>query len=178
MDSSDSNPLCLECGLCCNSVIFADGQLQPGDDAERLQSLGLALAANRKSKIKNQKFQQPCATFNGCRCRIYADRPKYCREFECLLFQAVKAGRLETNAALPFIRTARQRAEKVKQLLRELGDADERVAMSARFRRTKKRVEGSTLDEETADLFGQLTLAVHDLNVLLSDAFYPGPGKR
>jgi hypothetical protein len=30
------------------------------------------------------------------------------------------------------------------------------------------------LDEETADTYAQLTLAVHDLNLLLSDAFYPG----
>jgi Fe-S-cluster containining protein len=172
MNPSDSNGLCLECGLCCNGVIFADGQLQAGDDVKHLQSLGLVLASNQKSQIKNQKFQQPCAAFDGCRCRIYADRPKYCREFECLLLQSVNDGRLETSAALRIIRTARQRAEKVKRLLREMGDTDEHVALSKRFRRTKKRAEAGALDEETADIFGQLTLAVHDLNVLLSEAFF------
>jgi hypothetical protein len=29
------------------------------------------------------------------------------------------------------------------------------------------------LTEETAEIYGQLTLAVHDLNLLIGDAFYP-----
>jgi hypothetical protein len=29
------------------------------------------------------------------------------------------------------------------------------------------------LNDETAEKFGELTLAVHNLNVLLSEAFYP-----
>src|ERR1700761_4281735 len=94
-----SNSLCLECGLCCNGVIFADVQLQPGDDAAKLRSLGLAFASN-------QKFKQPCTAFGGCRCNIYSDRPQYCREFECLLLKSVKAGRTETSTALRIIRTA------------------------------------------------------------------------
>jgi hypothetical protein len=35
-------------------------------------------------------------------------------------------------------------------------------------------MESSELDDESADCFGELTLAVHDLNLLLSGAFYPG----
>ena len=185
MDSTDSNPLCLECGLCCNGVIFADGQLQPADDAPRLEALGLRLLTHRKSsilrsaitedgQIANQKFQQPCAAFDGCRCRIYGDRPQYCREFECLTLQRMKAGRLETAAALRVIRAARQRADKVKRLLLQLGDDDKPTALSLRFQRMQKRLESRTTDDETAELFSRLTLAVHDLNLLLSEAFYPG----
>jgi Fe-S-cluster containining protein len=185
MNPDKSNQLCLECGLCCNGVIFADVQLQPEDDVRHLQSLGLpvtvpagqrsmARETDRKSKITNPRFAQPCAAFDGCRCRIYSDRPKYCREFECLTLKQVKAGRLETTAALRVIRAARQRAEKVKHLLLELGDDDEHVALSQRFRRVKRRLESDLQDEETADMFSRLTLAVHDLNMLLSEAFYPG----
>jgi Fe-S-cluster containining protein len=174
MNASDSNQLCLECGLCCNGVIFAHGQLQPEDDAARLQSLGLELVKTRNPESETRKFHQPCRAFDGCRCKIYADRPKYCREFECVLLKDVQANRLETGAALRIIRDARRREEKVKRLLRELGDADEHVALSVRFRRMKRRMESSELDEENADRFGELTLAVHDLNVLLSGAFYPG----
>jgi Fe-S-cluster containining protein len=175
MNFGDSNELCLECGLCCNGVIFADGQLQPEDDAQRLRTLGLRLAkTNPKSKIQNPKFHQPCAAFDGCRCNIYADRPKYCRAFECLLLRDVKAGDLEADAARRIIRDARRRVDKVKKLLRELGDADEHIALSIRFRKMKRRLETSELDDERADRFGELTLAVHDLNVLLSGRFYPG----
>ena len=46
--------------------------------------------------------------------------------------------------------------------------------LSVRFRRTVKRMEAGVLDDETADRYGELTLAVHDLNVLLAQAFYPG----
>jgi hypothetical protein len=174
MSSEGSNRLCLECGLCCNGVIFANGQLQPQDDVPRLKSLGLRLLPVRQSQIGSRKFRQPCAAFDGCRCGIYSDRPKYCREFECLLLQSVQSGQTEAVTALRVIRTARRRAEKVKRLLRELGDAEEQIALTVRFRRMQKRFEHGVMDEASSDLYGQLTLAMHDLNVLLSDAFYPG----
>jgi uncharacterized protein len=170
----DSNSLCLECGLCCNGVIFADVQLQPGDDAGKLRSLGLALVANQKSKVEIQKFKQPCAAFGGCRCNIYSERPKYCREFECLLLKSVKAGRTDSAAALRIIRTALRRVEKVKHLLQELGDEDDTVALNKRFRRMKRRLESGPLDAKAAEKFGKLTLAVHHLNMLLAEKFYPG----
>ena len=37
------NQLCPACGLCCNGVLFADVELQPGDNAGRLIDLGMAL---------------------------------------------------------------------------------------------------------------------------------------
>ena len=171
--SADSNPLCLECGLCCNGVIFANGQLQPEDDAARLRELGLKLLPNRKSQIVNRKFSQPCAVFDGCRCQIYAERPQYCRAFECTLLKKFKAGKVEADAALRTIRRARRRAEKVGQLLRELGDTDDHKPLTVRFRQTQRRVETSELDEAGADRFGELTLAVLDLQVLLSNEFLP-----
>src|SRR6516162_9000223 len=173
MKPGDSSSLCLECGLCCNGVIFADGQLQPGDDAPHLRSLGLKFAPNQKPKIKNLKFLQPCACFDGRRCQIYSDRPKYCREFECLLLKSVKAGRTDTPAALRIIRNARLRVDKVKRLLRDLGNTEEDLALSKRFRKVKRQIESAALDDDAAEKFGELTLAVHDLNVLLSEDFYP-----
>ncbi|HWD92940.1 MAG TPA: YkgJ family cysteine cluster protein [Verrucomicrobiae bacterium] len=174
MDPRDSTSLCLECGLCCNGVIFADVQLLPEDDAARLRSLGLAFATNQKSKIGNKKFKQPCTAFEGCRCTIYSERPEYCRQFECLLLKSVKAGRTDAAEASRIVRSALQRVKRVKRLLRELGDADEGIALSKRFRRMKRSLESGPLDEDAAQKFGELTLAVHDLNVLLAEAFYPG----
>ena len=59
-------------------------------------------------------------------------------------------------------------------MLRALGDQDEQVALSVRFRRTTTRLKAMDLDEETAETYGELTLAVHDLNLLVHEAFYPG----
>ena len=105
---------------------------------------------------------------------MYADRPEYCRQFECVLLKSVKAGRTERLAALRVIRTARERADRARGLLEALGDTDAQLPLSARFRRTSKRLKERELDEENADMYAQLTLAVHDLNLLLGDAFYPG----
>jgi Fe-S-cluster containining protein len=169
--------LCQACGHCCNGVIFANLALKPGDDAARLRSLGLPVC-NSHSALRPPHLAQPCAAFNGCGCRIYLDRPQYCRQFECVLLKSVNAGRTEPAAALRIVRTARERADKVRRLLHALGDTDEQLSLSARFRHAGKRLKERDLDEETADTYSQLTLAVHDLNLLLSDAFYPGNVKR
>jgi len=173
-DSNDSTAesICLKCGLCCNGVIFADVKLQPGEDSTRLRSLGLAVSAPRAAN-RAPRLKQPCSAFDGCRCRIYAERPSHCSSFECLLLRNLKAGRLERAAALRIIGTARDRAEKVRQDLRALGDVDESTALGARFRRTTQRMETLALDEEKSEIYARLTLAVHVLNLLTRSAFYP-----
>jgi Fe-S-cluster containining protein len=175
MACADSNRLCLECGLCCNGVIFAKGQLEPGDDAQQLENLGLKLVAKRNPQSVTQKFHQPCAAFDAGKCNIYADRPAYCRQFECALLKQVRAGSLDEFSALQTITRARTRADAVRQLLRDLGNTDEHLALNLRFRRVTRRMESFAPDEGSLDNFGKLTLAVHDLNVLLSESFYPGP---
>lgn len=172
-DDGAAAGLCRECGLCCDGVIFAHVKLLPADDAARLRALGLPVASPAFAPGVRRLYQ-PCAALEGCRCRIYGDRPEYCRQFECLLFKNVKAARTERARALGIIRTARERADKVRRLLRELGDTGEEAALSVRFRRTTRRLEAGELDEVTADLYARLTLAVHDLNYLVGDAFYPG----
>ena len=174
---SVAQQLCLACGLCCNGVLFKDVELQPGDDAVRLKSLGFPLR-NRQSAISNRqsKFPQPCAALCGDnRCRIYAERPARCRQFECALFKSVAAGETPVAAALRTIRLARQRAERVRTLLRALGDTDEQVALSLRFKRLRRRIESAPPDDATAESYADLTLAVQDLNHLLAQAFYPEP---
>ena len=175
MACADNNRLCLECGLCCNGVIFSRGQLQPGDDAQQLQNLGLKLVSKRKAQTAAQKFHQPCAAFDGIKCNIYSERPAYCRQFECALLKNFNSGRLDEFSALRAITQARQYADAVRQLLRDLGDADEHVPLTLRFRRVTRRMESLAPDEGSLENFGKLTLAVHDLNVVLSESFYPGP---
>jgi len=99
-----TNELCNACGLCCNGVLFKDVQLQPGDDAAHLRSLGLPIREPRRvpprtgrsphsHEVRKTRFPQPCAALcDGNRCRIYAERPARCREFECALFKSVAAG--------------------------------------------------------------------------------------
>ena len=165
--------LCNACGLCCNGAIFADVQLRPGDDEERLRLLGLQM--KKKSDVPRAlKFLQPCTAHDGCQCRIYPERPEYCREFECALLKNVIAGRIEKTRALRLIHIARDKLTAIKELLTELGDSDETLSHRVRFKRVSLRMKQSDLDQAKAAVFGELTLAVHELNVLLAQSFYPG----
>jgi hypothetical protein len=161
--------LCLACGLCCNGVLFRDVELRPGDNETVLCSVG---AVVRRLKTKTS-VPQPCpALCQDNRCQVYAERPQRCREFECALLKRVLTGAVPANHALRTIRTARQRSEKVRRLLRELGDADEQLPLSRRFNRTRRRLESSELGHGQAEVFAELTLAVHELNLLLGESFY------
>jgi Fe-S-cluster containining protein len=153
-------------------VIFANVKLQAEDNVPRLKLLGLAISTPQSGP---PRLNQPCAALDGCRCRIYANRPRYCRDFECLLLKKVETQKLKTSTALEVIKTARERAEKVRHLLRDLGDADEHLPLSLRFRRTAKKMEHGRREQAKNKTFSQLTLAVHDLNLLLSKSFYPSP---
>ena len=70
---------------------------------------------------------------DGKLCGIYADRPKRCRTFECGLLKRVQNGELDASAALPTIALAKRQAEKVRVLLSQLGQKDERLAMTKRY---------------------------------------------
>jgi uncharacterized protein len=86
----------------------------------------------------------------------------------------VQEGRVERAAALRIVHTTKERAEKVRALLRELGETDEGAALSLRFQRAAKRYEKAPLTDGKAEIYADLTLAVHDLNMLMRGAFYPG----
>ena len=169
-----SEDLCAACGFCCNGVIFANVKLQPGDDASRLRELGLSLKQTKAGAGSAVRFAQPCAAHEGCRCSIYPNRPKYCRQFDCLLLQSVKAGSLDPNTALRVIRRAKKRVAEIRQLLVELGDAQEQKPLRTRFREVCRRLEGSSCGAGEAQVFGRLSLAVHNLNLLLAERFYSG----
>jgi uncharacterized protein len=186
--------LCLSCGLCCNGVLFKDVELQPGDAAWLLRGLGRALGpgcekspagvngpaprpvgrSESRPETGLLKFPQPCrALGEDTRCRIYQDRPLRCREFECALFKSVVSGKLSVALARRTIGAALEQGGRVGELLRKLGDTEESLALSRRFQRMQKQIHRRELTEEAAALYGQLTLAVHDLNRLLQQEFYP-----
>jgi Fe-S-cluster containining protein len=159
--------LCPNCGLCCDSTLFADVELRAGDDANRLQQLGLALEQKSKSTVA---FAQPCACFDGRLCGIYPDRPKRCRLFECGLLKKVEAKELTAGAALKKISEAKRHAEKVRELLRSLGQRDERMALTQRYTEVMNApVDFSAAD--SAERRGELMLAVHELMARLQRDF-------
>ena len=164
--------LCLACGLCCDGTLFDNVRLGPGDDAKKLKALGLPVSVSR-AQTPITFFRQPCAALCADRtCRVYADRPGQCRTFECGVFKAAQAGRITSAAALKLVKQARRRADKIRRLLRQLGDTEEHRPLSERFRRTQRRLESGIAAKAAADTFAELGLAIHGLNLLAHEKFH------
>ena len=159
--------LCPACGMCCNGALFGDVELQPRDDARRLAALGLELLR----KGRKQCFNQPCACFDGKWCRIYGDRPNRCRTFECRLLQRVQSGKMTSDAALKTIAEARRWVDRVRELVRQLGQNDERMPLNRRYSAIMAQPLDLASDDETAERRSELMLAVHKLTQILEREF-------
>ncbi|HEV2695406.1 MAG TPA: YkgJ family cysteine cluster protein [Verrucomicrobiae bacterium] len=159
--------LCPNCGLCCDSTLFADVELRAGDDAARLKKLGLTL--ERKGKNKTA-FAQPCACFDGKLCTIYRDRPKRCGLFECGLLKRVETEEMTAGAALKKIFEAKKRAGKVRGLLESLGQKDEGIALTHRYSEVMSAPMDFSVEDE-AEKRGELMMAVNDLMQMLQRDF-------
>ncbi len=131
--SHDSSPdsaavaasLCLDCGLCCNGVLFDQVRLQPGDRVKPLEAMGLKVK-------KRQYFPQPCQALCGTRCTIYGNRPVRCREFVCRQFQLVAAGQLAATQARQRIAGAKDLAARVEQHLKGTAGENRRKPLAQR----------------------------------------------
>jgi len=159
--------LCPNCGLCCDSTLFADVELRSGDDAKRLKKLGLTLEQKGKNKIA---FAQPCACFDGKLCTIYRDRPKRCGLFECGLLKRVESAEITPGAALKKITEAKKLADALRVLLRELGQKDERMALTHRYTEVMSAPMDFSVEGE-AEKRGELMMAVSDLMQRLQKDF-------
>ena len=167
MPVNEIDQLCLKCGLCCDSTLFADVELRAGDDPKQLKKLGLSLQKKGRGKLA---FAQPCACFDGQLCGIYGERPRRCRLFECGLLKRVGTGEITVNAALKKISTAKNQAEKVRELLRLTGQNDGRMALTHRYTEAMSAPMDMS-DEHGSENRGELMLAVNDLMQMLQRDF-------
>ena len=159
--------LCPNCGLCCDSTLFADVELRAGDNPGRLAKLGLDVQQKTKTKLA---FPQPCACFDGKFCTIYADRPKRCGLFECGLLKRVQNGGMTGDVALKKISEARALAEKVRALLRQSGQHDEQMPLTHRYTEAMSMPMDLAIDD-SAEKRGELMLAVSELMQMLERDF-------
>ncbi len=170
--------LCLACGLCCDGTLFGHVRLGGSDDAKRLKALDLPLLVSR-TRPPVIRFRQPCAALcSDLRCRVYADRPAQCRAFECRVYQAVRDGQLDVTAARARVKRARRRADKVRLLLRALGDTNEHCSLDERFRNAQQRLESGQFDASDGEHFAELTQAMHAWHLLAHDVFHTHPPER
>ena len=86
----------------------------------------------------------------------------------------MSAGVVSPAKALRIVRGTRAKAAKVGRLLQSLGDTDKHLPLAHRFRRTSSRLDHVGFDRSAAMVYAALTLAMHDLNLALSEKLYPG----
>jgi Fe-S-cluster containining protein len=163
--------LCPNCGLCCDGTLFADVELRAGDDAKRLEKLGLSAETKGKVKIA---FAQPCACFDGKLCEIYGERPKHCRMFECGLLKKVNAGEMKSSAALKRISRAKDLIAKIQELLKAFEGDDESAELSKRYARAME--SPMDLTAGNADQHGELMRAYAEWMTVAQKEFLNSPG--
>jgi len=153
--------LCLQCGLCCNGVLFADVRSEPGDRSPLF--------------TEHARVRQPCPAFQAttCACAIYADRPARCRKFACRQLLGVQSGKLGVPEALKRIQAVRRLAAKVERLLNELGFNEPTLPLSRRFQHCQRTASRGKFDRKQLEVLAELQLTVHELNLRLARDFYP-----
>jgi len=111
----NGSDLCLECGLCCQGVLFLNASFSL-EETSFVQSLGLTIST------LNQRlsFNLPCPLLNDKCCSIYAQkRPGVCGAYQCSLLKNYLAGALELPAALEIVARLQTLFQEVKQNLPE-----------------------------------------------------------
>lgn len=115
-------------------------------------------------------FKHPCACLSGTRCSVYEDRPARCRRFECELLKRVQSGERTVEAALTTVNDAKTRVERFKQLLRDLGQTDESMALA--FRWNALEDDSAEQSQEWWDSYGEALLTVREMQAYLKAEFY------
>ena len=173
---SPGEELCRACGLCCDGTLFHHVKLVAADDPRALRAGGLHVIASR-TKTPILRSPQPCAALCADRsCRIYAQRPVQCRTFECRVFQDLTGGRISKRAALALVRQARRWADRARRLLRRFRGDDERLPLSERFLRARRRAESGETDTSVRETCADLSLVMHRLHLLAHEKFHTRPG--
>lgn len=127
-DLSLTDTLCTRCGLCCDGSLFADVELATTDEASTLEIMGLEIEEDDDHDV----LVQPCAALQEKRCSVYAHRPECCRTFECRLLQQTKRGAISVEQAKAKIAEALKQIERVKELIGQLQEGEERLPLMER----------------------------------------------
>ena len=151
--------LCARCGLCCDGSLFADVELASSDEASALEVMGLEIEDDDEDD--GGLLLQPCAALKGKRCSIYPHRPDCCRTFECRLLQQVRRGAVSVERARQKIAEALKRVERVKELIVQLGQGNERLPLKERCAEALALCEegaaGPAMNRKRAELKAAMT---------------------
>jgi Fe-S-cluster containining protein len=170
MKPSPTDTLCTRCGLCCDGSLFADVELASSDEASALEVMGLDIEYT-DDEDNGGLLLQPCGALKGKRCSIYPYRPDCCRTFECRLLQEVKRGAVRVDRAKEKIAEALKQIERVKELVVQLGQCNERLSLKERCVEALALSEEADADPEMNQRREELEAAMITVERLIQETF-------
>jgi hypothetical protein len=117
---------------------------------------------------------QPCAAFKGKQCSIYPHRPNCCRTFECRLLKQVESGAMSIERAKEKIANALKEIGRVKVLIAQLGQRDERLPLQERFSEALILLSDITDDPQTNRKRADAKIAITRVENLIQQTFLNG----
>jgi len=168
-DFSDtpSARLCGSCGMCCDGVLFHAVELQKGDNARQLASLGIKL----RSKKGVSSFLQPCSAHRdvagACSCAIYEQRPLRCKNFDCQQLRGLLSGTITETMAREKVQQARSQVEQIHGLLDRITPTNPNRSLAHRVANALTLPPGV----ERGALHEELETAMKELESLLQKEF-------
>jgi uncharacterized protein len=108
--------LCQGCGFCCDGTLFTHVALEQAE-ARRLEGSPTQVAFRPRGGGAGAALVQHCGALEGCRCAVYAERPRGCRLFTCLLGRALLEGEVGLEEAQRQVEDTRARREALARLL-------------------------------------------------------------
>ena len=102
-ETSSSQDICSECGLCCTGALHQRVPLQE-DEVKRV----VKHMPHSIFRIQGQpKMKLPCVSRQGNICTMYNERPNRCRAYQCKLLDKYISGLIPRNEAIAIIEQAK-----------------------------------------------------------------------
>jgi len=163
-----ANVLCVRCGLCCDGSLFADAELA-ARETTTLEVLGVEI--EDADEDEPALLLQPCAAFKRKRCSIYPHRPNCCRTFECRLLKQVGNGAISVDRAKETIANTLKEVARVRVLIAQLGQRDERLPLKERFSEALALSSSITDDPRINRKRADVKMAITRVQNLLQERF-------
>lgn len=154
----DEGNLCVKCGICCRGSLF--NRVKVSDVESVVLRESAVPIVESDSKLY---FRQPCAALDGCKCTIYEDRPKVCKDYRCKLLKLGEKAEVDFEEASEIVDVTKSQMTYLLNELQEFyhddldayGNQNLRNLLG-RYRKTiarQIRTQGNeSVDERTASL--------------------------
>lgn len=154
----DEGDLCVKCGICCSGFLFNRVKVSDQESVVLVES-----AVPIVESDSNRYLRQPCAALDGCKCTIYKDRPKVCKDYRCKLLKLGEKAEVDFEEASEIVDVTKSQMnfllEELQEFYRDDVDAygNENLRnLLGRYRQTiarRIRTKGNEpVDEHTESL--------------------------